>query len=170
MFLFFQLTTHEELKDEWLELMITDGLAIIMGRLQGQPSDEGTVVAMANLLTQLAKYFEMAVLILDHCMYYIMAAWKSYNVLKVSILGSLSNRQTSSHCKLVQKRACENLNAAQKWWVWGVCVWYAWCLHVDIKWVYFHMQVNKLLIKIMVLIKPYTNRLFYQIFVIISVN
>ena len=86
MLIFLQLTTHEELKDEWLELMITDGLAIIMGRLQGQPSDEGTVIAMANLLTQLAKYFEMAVLILDHCMYYIMAAWKSYNVLKVSRL------------------------------------------------------------------------------------
>ncbi len=72
-----------EYKDTWLEYMITDGLSTIVSHLHGQPSDEATMIAMACLLSQLAKYFELAVLILDHCMYYIMSAWKSYNILKV---------------------------------------------------------------------------------------
>ncbi|XP_072037005.1 uncharacterized protein [Amphiura filiformis] len=81
-----QLISHDEYKDNWLEYMITDGLSTIVSHLHGQPSDEDTMIAMANLLSQLAHYFEMAVLMLDHCMYYIMAAWKSYNVLKGPML------------------------------------------------------------------------------------
>ena len=75
---------HTNLTDHWLENMITVGLPILIGCLSTNQSVE-TKVAVGQLLSSLGRCFEIAVLLLDHCMSDIMDVWLRYPAMKVTL-------------------------------------------------------------------------------------
>ena len=67
--------------------MITHGLPILIGCLSSSAASGEVRVALGRLLAGLAGYFEIAVLILDHCMESVMELWTQDAAMQVRIQG-----------------------------------------------------------------------------------
>ncbi|XP_022081941.1 uncharacterized protein LOC110974531 [Acanthaster planci] len=80
-----KIVTHRKLADYWLEGLITRGLSVLIGSLSSANQALETKVALGRLLGSLAGFFEIAVLLLDHCVEDIMEVWMRYPAMKESL-------------------------------------------------------------------------------------
>ncbi|XP_038044209.1 uncharacterized protein LOC119718860 [Patiria miniata] len=112
-----KIVMHRKLADHWLERMITRGLSILIGSLSSANQAAETKTALGRLLSNLARFFEIAVLLLDHCMEDIMEMWLRYPAMKESLAELFSHLvQHTDHtvAGVLEHRVMEHVAVALK--------------------------------------------------------